>query len=707
MKFMLVSMMFSLGLTSTSAYAGRGPEYQNEAPKNEAQRLVKSEYSSKVYLVKGKQKLHIPNGKIFVASNFKWDEIEVIGANELSSYSVAYYIKKSGNNNFYYLNPTTKQKTLRDNQYIRYTNALELPEAFFDYYPTAKKTNQKYNSLYDAQQKTNLTGYTKIYIPNYYFSLYSKNNKVYILNTNGLSLLPKAEASSFKIENNNINIFTDAKYAYVTDYTNNTLKQVAGFKKSNKTKLFDTVYQSGNTLYNFDKEGKVRIYPIATGKKLTEVKNAQNFYTDGETLYSYSNSTGVLSEHKGVSPKNFEIVWQYQNQGYESKYLAKNDNGYYYGEGMRKLNIDTTSFEIIEHYKAPSYNKNYKQEYLVAKDKNALYFGAKDFEKVSFIDPASVEIIAKNYYAYAKDKKGVYFYNPTYGTIQKIEGANPKTFTLEKNQNNNSFILKDDNQFWIIQGYNYEITEIDGVNPKTAKIVTTGYLSYVVDGSKIYTLNSEGKTQYHKGIDGKTFKEMKKGEGFLFQDKNNIYILDREWNGERYEISFIEFGSSANGSSEILNFNYDFAIMKNDNGLFLLDENNDYRYGRDNDGITPVKQTELNLDPESFEIVYTYRYEATIMRDTNTIAVYSDEGLQYKEVDGASFEIIKDTYNNIYYAKDNNHVYYLNPSFEIQTVVGADPKTFEVYRTEDGKYMAEDKNHKWEYSPYTGKLIRK
>ena len=419
----------------------------------------------------------------------------------------------------------------------------------------------------------------------------------------------------------------------------------------------------------------------------------------------------------------------------EDNNFAKDKNNVFY-KNKKVQNADVNSFQI--------------ENFLIAKDKNSVFFVAKDevikingfssqkskvflqpfmpsilqnkdgiytFDKyengeiivksitTKEMDIDSLEILKDSaLILYLKDKNNVYYVN--YVEIEdenKVEideddyddGRNIKIDIEKINRaDSSSFEIagiygKDKNSMYAFG------KKLEGVNPETFQIISKNGIIFK-DDKNIYYLGKK-EARKLKNADVNSFEEVAENE--YYKDKNNVYYYDeyegnmkivKEADSKTFEGVSYTFGKDKN------------AVYKRENKLAGVDpatfEEIDSSFTKDKNNVYYEEMPMKGVDPKTFEPLINY----SNVKDKNGVYSFSErEGKviveKIKLPAGIDLKTLKPIENNFDYFKDKNNVYYIKSDYSdeidnmydyFEKVEGADVKSFEAIDYSVGK----DKN---------------
>lgn len=412
----------------------------------------------------------------------------------------------------------------------------------------------------------------------------------------------------------------------------------------------------------------------------------------------------------------------------EDDNFAKDKNNVFY-KNKKVQNADVNSFQI--------------ENFLIAKDKNSVFFVAKDevikikgfssqkskvflqpfmpsilqnkdgiytFDKyengeiivksikTKEMDIDSLEILKDSVIIlYLKDKNNVYYVN-----YVEIEDEN--NVKNEEDYDDGRNIKIDIEKINGADSSSFEITgiygkdknsmyafgkKLEGVNPETFQTISENGIIFK-DDKNIYYLGKK-EARKLKNADVNSFEEVAENE--YYKDKNNVYYYDeyegnmktiKEADPKTFEGISYTFGKDKN------------AVYKRENKLAGVDpatfEEIDSSFTKDKNNVYYEEMPMKGVDPKTFEPFVDY----ILVKDKNGIYKFgktwgidedeSDSKLVVEKVELSpeiDLKTLKPMENYSYYSKDKNNVYY-----DFKKIEGADIKSFEPL----GYVIGKDKN---------------
>ena len=291
--------------------------------------------------------------------------------------------------------------------------------------------------------------------------------------------------------------------------------------------------------------------------------------------------------------------------------------------------------------------------------------------------------------------------------LKKLEGADADTFEL-------GIFSKDKNSVYV------DKQRLEGVSPKGFEVLNSD-LNFIKDYKNVFYLDraEDGITfiprvQNTEGVDVATLESVGKSAfKDYFKDKNNVYIVANErlisTDSINTKLNFYKLiGANPKTFELIDNFGKDnknvyfldkklkgidaktfeeisFNIVKDKNGLHIL-------LNSDDSGIKTRNLKISGLDLKTFK-----KLENGYYKDKNNIYYNLDNNLYtIKNADLAIFEVLNSPYSSsIYFAKDNNNVYYQNKKIDGLVADGFEQIQSNFIKDRNGIYkFEEDENEK-------------
>ena len=400
---------------------------------------------------------------------------------------------------------------------------------------------------------------------------------------------------------------------------------------------------------------------------------------------------------KNVDFRTFKIFEENDN-------FAKDKNNVYY-KNKKVENVDVNSFQI--------------ESFLIAKDKNSVFFVARDeivkfkgfsperseiflqpfmpsilrnkdgiftFDKyengeitvksikTNEMDINSLEILRDTLIIlYLKDKNNVYYVN----YVENVENEDKNDYAENEedydDRRNMEIDIKkiigaDSGSFEVDGFYGKDKNnmyafgkKLLGVNPKTFEIISkNGYL--FKDDKNIYYF-SKKEMKKLLNTDLSSFEEVAENE--YYRDKNNVYYYD-EYEGKVKKITGAD-------SKTFEGISYTFgkdknAVYKRENRLKGVDpatfEEIDASFTKDKNGVYYEEILMKGIDPKTFEPFANY----THVKDKNGVYSFSEEEgkvtvKKLKLPTGIDLKTLKRIENSFSYSKDKNNIYYLKSDY--------------------------------------------